>query len=179
MDYSSIIQELDEASLFDIYRLSVALNQELSNPSRVQEIKSKLVSGQVISWFDAQKNREEKAEVVRCNKSRVLIKNLSDGVKWNIFYSSINMQEVEVEIKLDKKFGLRKQELSLGEIVAFTDRYNVLIFGQVIKLNPKTARIDVGDYNWDVSYNLLRKTSDIEAELAEEKIFISDVIIDV
>ena len=178
MDFSNIIKELDEASLFDIYRLSVALNQELSNEKRVNEIKSKLIVGQIISWFDSSTNKEHKAEVLRCNKSRVLVHNFSDNQKWNIYYAAINMQKIDVEIKMKQKIGLRKSEISLGDVVAFLDRYNETIYGQVIKLNPKTARIDVGDCNWDVSYNLLRKADDIEAELALEKILINETIID-
>jgi len=172
MDYSSIIKELDEASLFDIFRLSCALNQELSNEKRINEIKSQLVVGQTISWFNSQSNKEEKAEVLRCNKSRVLVDNFSDNQKWNVYYSAINMQSVEVDIKLNQKVGLRKMEISLGDIVAFLDNYNETIYGQVVKLNPKTARINVGQHSWSVSYNLLRRADDIEAEFAKKKIFL-------
>ncbi len=178
MDFSSIVKELDKASLFDIYRLSVALNQELSNEKRVNEIKSKLIVGQTISWFDSKSNKEQRAEVLRCNKSRVLVYNFSDNQKWNVHYPAINMQEVEVSISMNQKIGLRKSELSLGEIVAFLDNYNETIFGQVIKLNPKTVRIDIGEYNWNVSYSLLRKVSDIEAELALDAILINETIIE-
>jgi len=178
MDYSNIIKELDEASLFDIYRLSCALNQELSNDKRVNEVKSKLVVGQEISWFNVQSNKEEKAKVLKCNKSRVLVHNFSDNQKWNVFYSAINTQAVAVDITINQKIGLRKIELSLGEVVAFLDRYNKTLYGQVVKLNPKTARIDVGADTWDVSYNLLRKTNDIEAELALEAFLIYEETVD-
>lgn len=178
MDYSNIIKELDEASLFDIYRLSCALNQELASAKRVDDVKSKLVVGQDISWFNFQSNREERATVLRCNKSRVLVHNFSDNQKWNVYYSAINMQAVEVDITLNQKVGLRKIELSLGEVVAFLDNYNKTIYGQVIKLNPKTARVDVGECTWDVGYGLLRKTADLEAELAFEAMLIDEVIED-
>jgi hypothetical protein len=42
MDYSIIIGELKQASLFDLYRLSVAINQQLENPRRLSEIKESL-----------------------------------------------------------------------------------------------------------------------------------------
>ena len=40
MDYSKIIEELKKASLFDLYRLRVALNHQLETPRRVEEIKN-------------------------------------------------------------------------------------------------------------------------------------------
>ena len=135
--------------------------------------------GQTISWFNSQSNKEEKAEVLRCNKSRVLVDNFSDNQKWNVYYSAINMQSVEVDISMNQKVGLRKMELSLGEIVAFLDNFNKTIYGQVVKLNPKTARIDTRGNNWSVSYNLLRKVDDIEAELAEKMLYIDETIVDI
>ncbi len=56
MDYSAILQELNKASLFDLHRLESAINQELSNPARLDQIKARLKTGQLISYFDPQSN---------------------------------------------------------------------------------------------------------------------------
>ena len=39
MNYTNILQELEEASLFDLYRLSVAIEDELNNPQRIAKVK--------------------------------------------------------------------------------------------------------------------------------------------
>ena len=56
MDYTTILQELNKASLFDLHRLQSAIYQELINPKRIDEIKSQLKIGQPISYFDPQTN---------------------------------------------------------------------------------------------------------------------------
>jgi len=56
-DYSKILAELNNASLFDLYRLKVAINQQLENPQRLSEIKKCLNPGQNISYFDEEENR--------------------------------------------------------------------------------------------------------------------------
>jgi len=38
MDYSKILQELEEASLFDLFRLTVAINDEIKNPQRIKKL---------------------------------------------------------------------------------------------------------------------------------------------
>jgi len=165
MDYSNIIEELNSASFFDIYRLSCALNQELTNDTRIQEVKKRLIVGQEISWFNAQSNKLEKATLLKCNKTRALVENKSDAERWNVHYAAINMEEVDVTIDMHQKVGLRKIELSLGDVVAFLDASNQLLYGSIEKLNPKTARITVKDVSWSVSYNLLRRADDIDAEI--------------
>jgi len=172
MNYANIIQELDNASSFDIFRLSIALNHEIESYERILEIKSKLIVGQNVDWFNATNNRLEKAVVIKCNKSRVLLENISDGLKWNVQYCAINLDSVEVEIAMNKKTGVKKYELSLGDVVSFIDNFNKLIYGKVIKLNPKTAKIDTGSNFWKVYYENITKADDMEAELVKNKIFI-------
>jgi len=87
MDYSKILQELEEASLFDLYRLSVAIEDELNNSQRIGKIKQSLIIGQEITWFDDTANRLEKAIIQKFTASRCEVKNVSDGKRWRILYS--------------------------------------------------------------------------------------------
>ena len=50
IDYANIIEELKDASLFDLYRLKSAINQQLENPQRLAEIKKRLRPGQKVTW---------------------------------------------------------------------------------------------------------------------------------
>jgi len=56
MDYTTILQELNKASLFDLHRLQSAIYQELLNPKRIEQIKAQLKIGQSISYFDPKSN---------------------------------------------------------------------------------------------------------------------------
>ena len=56
MDYTQLLQALNDASLFDLYRLNVAIGNELENPCRLAAIKKQLRLGMDITYFDPVKN---------------------------------------------------------------------------------------------------------------------------
>ena len=74
MDYSRSIEELKQASLFDLYRLQVAISHQLENPQRVQEIKSQLKPDQHITYFDTAENRLVEAKVIKLKRTRIFSK---------------------------------------------------------------------------------------------------------
>ncbi len=170
MDYSKILQELEEASLFDLYRLSVAIDDEINNPQRIKKVKQSLRLEQEITWFDGSSNILERAIVKKISASRCEIKNLSDAKVWRIIYASINTDNVDASIHSNQKFGLKKSALSVGDIVSFLDKEHKLQFAKVQKLNPKTAGVITmqGD-QWRVYYEHLSKSMDIDAEIIKEK----------
>jgi len=170
MDYSKILQELEEASLFDLYRLSVAIDDELSNSRRIGKVKQSLMIGQEITWFDSSANKLQRAVIEKFTTTRCDIKNISDAKRWRIQYASINIDDVDTSISLNQKFGLKKSALSVGDIVSFLDKEHKLQFAKVQKLNPKTAGIiTMEGIQWRVSYGALSKNMDINAKIIEEK----------
>ena len=170
MDYSNILQELEEASLFDLFRLSVAINDELKNSQRIEKIKQSLVIGQKITWFNNGTNKLEEARIRKLNLTRCEIINLLDGENWDILYASINIDDVNTSIHSNQKFGLKKSALRVGDIVSFLDKEHKLQFAKVQKLNPKTAGvITMEGVQWRVSYGALSKNIDIDAEIITEK----------
>ena len=56
MDYSRIINEFKNASIFDLYRMSIAIKNEMESPRRITEIRNTLIVGQNISYFDRHRN---------------------------------------------------------------------------------------------------------------------------
>ena len=57
MDYSKFMNELSNASLFDLYRLRVAISKELESPKRINKVKKRIQKGDVISYFEENENR--------------------------------------------------------------------------------------------------------------------------
>jgi len=100
MDYSRIIEESKQASLFDLYRLQVAISHQLENPQRVQEIKSQLRPGQHITYFDTAENRLVEATVIKLKRTRLLVENKHDKQRWNIPFYRVNLDSVDTDIKL-------------------------------------------------------------------------------
>lgn len=73
MDYGAVLEALNRASLFELYRLSVAIWNQLNDPTRIAAVKRALRAGQQIQWFDSDKNRLVQGQVIEpCRSPRAL-----------------------------------------------------------------------------------------------------------
>jgi len=162
MNYSQILEALNRASLFELYRLQQAIRRSLEDPARTRQIKNSLRVGQDIEYFEADENRLIEATIVELKRTKVLVKNRHDGELWNIPFYLINLDRADVAIS-NSSGKLDRNSLKVGDKVAFKDRKGNEQFGEVIKLDPKTAGVLVGAMRWKVSYGLL--SSIIEGEL--------------
>ena len=72
MNYSKILEELNSASLFELYRLEQAIRRSLEDPVRIRTIKESLKVGQDIEYFDAEENRLVEAQHRRAEKNESL-----------------------------------------------------------------------------------------------------------
>ena len=166
MDYSKIIEALKQATLFDLHRLSVAIDHQLENPQRVAEIKKRLKPGQLIRYFDSTANRLIEANVIELRRTQLLVENTHDRQRWVIPFYWVNLDEVNTDINVSPKTGLDKSQLSVGDIVGFPDRQNNDMHGEVIRLNQKTATIRVNaNTEWRVGYQWLYLVIDGEPGL--------------
>ena len=156
MDYSRIINDLKQASLFDLYRLGIAINQQLENPQRVDEIKKRLYPGQTICYFEPAENRLINAKVIRLKRTQVLVENVHDQKKWIIPVYWVNLDKENTDITTSSKKRLDKSQLKVGEIVGFHDKENNDVRGEIVRLNQKTATIKTDiKTKWRVGYQLL------------------------
>lgn len=161
MDYSNLIEELKEASLFDLHRLRVAITHQLENPQRINEVKRRLRLGQIITYFDTGENRLIDAEIIEIRRTKVLVKNLHDRKLWNMPFYWINMDDVETDIQVSSGRGLEKSELKVGDTVCYQDRQNRDIYAEVIRLNRKTATVLTStNEKWRVAYSFLHLVID-------------------
>ena len=165
MNYSKILEELNNASLFELYRLEQAIRRNLEDPVRIRKIKDSLKVGQDIEYFEADENRLIEARIVELKRTRVLVKNRHDGKFWNIPFYFINLDHADVAIS-SPTGKLDRNSLKIGDKVAFKDKKGNELFGEVIKMNPKTAGVLVGTTRWKVGYRLLSPI--IEGELGSE-----------
>ena len=163
MDYSKILAELNNASLFDLYRLRVAIDQQLENPQRLSEIKKCLTPGQKISYFDEKENRLIDAYVLKIMRTNVAIQNIHNQEKWQIPLYYVNLDEVSTDIIDPSQIGLSKSQLKVGDMVGFRDKQNNDVNGKIIRLNQKTATIITStNTRWRVAYEYLQLIYDIE-----------------
>ncbi|MBK1723151.1 hypothetical protein [Thiocystis violacea] len=160
MDYDHILAALNQASLFELYRLSAAISNQLDDPARIRAVKQALRVGQTLSWFDNVENRLVEARLVQINRTRALVQNIADGKRWSIPFYQINLEGKDAEIGATKRRGLDRNSVKVGDRVAFRDRNGLDRFGEVVKLNQKTAAVLVGATRWRVGYGLLSHVID-------------------
>jgi len=158
MNYSEIIQALEGASGFDLFRLQTAIDRMLDDPQRVIEVRHALRVGEEIEYFDAGSNRPVAARLLEFRRTRVAVQNIDDGKRWSIPYYTINIHKVDTAIHGGgQNRGLDRNELGVGEMVGFLDRENRERYGKVIRLNPKTVTLQCEQEQWRVAYSLLFK----------------------
>lgn len=157
MDYSSILDDLNSASLFDLFRLSVAIEQQLDKPERIAQVRMRLRPGMEITFFDGVENHLVKATVLKLNRTRLDIHNHSDHRTWSIRYCTINLDNVETDIKSNiSSKGIERSQLKVGDLVGFVNKQNQEKYGYITKLNQKTVSICVNDReHWRVAYSFL------------------------
>ena len=157
MDYSEIINELNKASSFDLFRLQGAIAQELENPLRITEIKKQLNIGQKISYFDVNENRLVDAIIIEIRRTRCLVENKENGKRWNMPFSHLNLDNVDTDIRhKHSSVGIEKNVLKVGDKVGFKNKHNKNIYGTVIRLNQKSATIEIKpQQQWRVHYSFL------------------------
>ena len=130
----------------------------LGDPKRLKEIRAQLRPEQEITYFDPTENRDIAAKVIKLGRTRLLVEHLDNQVRWEIPLYFINLNQVNTDIKLSSsnKRGLDRIELKIGDEVGFQDDQNNDLYGEVIRLNPKTVTVIVnGRKKWRVPYSLL------------------------
>ncbi len=163
MNFSEITKNLKDASAFDLYRLRVAILQELESPRRTKELRKKLRPDQAINYFDADTNKMVRAKVITPKRTHVLVENLADKERWDIPFYMVNFDNVDTKIAPTPQTGLEKNQLSVGDRVSFPDKQNRTVYGKIIRLNRKTVTVKTeNNREWRVGYSWLRLIIDGE-----------------
>jgi len=157
MDYAEILEQLEKASLFDVYRLHAAMGMMMEDPLRLAQVRERLVPGQEVSYFHWQENRLIRAKILELKRTRVFVLDQETGARYSIPMYWINTEGSDLpETRHSNTKGIPRNELRVGDQVGFRDRNNMTRCGQVTRLNPKTATLLVdGRSKWRVGYGLL------------------------
>jgi hypothetical protein len=163
MNYSDILQSLNQASAFDLYRLRAAIDRVLDEPRWLQAIGSRLHVGLQVQYFDPQANRLRTGVVLEVRRKQAVIRDDGDGKRWLIEFPSINLDRADVRIREQVRQGLGRNELAVGDVVGFLDRQQQQRTGQILRLNDKTVTLQSGQQQWRVAYAFLHRILDVDA----------------
>ncbi len=162
MDYTQLLNELEQASLFDLYRLNTGIRKMLDQPERINAIKRRLKPGMDISYFDQKENRLIPAIVEAIHRTRLGIRNKEDGERWDIRYYTVNVESVDTDIHCPQgkteQNKLDRNTLKVGDLVGFHDKEQQEQYGEIVRLNPKTVTLFTkSGTKWRVPYSFLFK----------------------
>lgn len=154
MNYDLVLSELQQASSFELFRLQAAISTLLDDSSRLEAIKHRLRPGMKIRYFHTQENRLVSATLLEVRKTRATIQDCTTGQRWAIPLYQINLEESDTDLSPQRQ-GVDRLSLRIDDRVGFKGKNSEELFGTVIKLNPKRAKIKVGNTVWSVPYSML------------------------
>lgn len=159
MDFTRTFNELQKASLFELFRLNVAIAKELRDSRRNYEIQVRLRVGAHVTYFDDQLNQLVCGTVTEINKTRVGIRNTDDGKLWHMPFYMVNLDRTETDIdQTQSKQGLNINAVKVGDYVGFVNsKSGQELYGRVMQRNRKTASVllENSHQEWRVSYACL------------------------
>lgn len=168
MHKSNLIDALNQASSLELFQLSEMLDRLMSDPRRIAAIRVDMRMGQTVRFWNAQSSTMQVGKVVAMNPRHVKVQAVGSGV-WTLPYAAI-----EPPVASDEALARHREEranmparptredFSCGEKVSFEDRYLQMQFGVIVRMNQKTATVDIGDGQiWRVPFGLLRPAVDI------------------
>ena len=121
MNFAALLNAMNQASGFELYRLRAAIDRVLADPKWIIAIRSQLRIGQEIEYFDARANKLRPAQVREFRTKEVLVRETDTGEHWLIAYTAINLEGVDVSIRDNPPQGLSRHEVAIGDTVGFLD----------------------------------------------------------
>lgn len=153
MNYRDILEALNNASAFDLYRLSCAIDREMRRSEHVAAVQRQIRIGQVIRYFDGAKNCEFSAKATKFDRTRIHVEHVEDGQRWRIPYYMVNLDDADVSVSQhDKSKELTANDLSVGQQIGFYDRENQERSGVIERINQKSVSIRTKTGRWRVAY---------------------------
>lgn len=167
MDYNQLLNQLNQAGLFELYRLKTAIDYELDNPERLTAFKQKLRLGMTLSYFEPKENRLIEGKLLEMRPKKAVILDYERNSRLALPYYMLNVEGGETAIHQKGK-QLTANELKVGDIVGF-NKDGRDIAGVIKRLNSKTVTLAASDGNgWRVPYAYLYRIHD--AELVKEQL---------
>ena len=157
IDLNCIIQELETASSYELWRIHCMIDVMLTDPHRTQTLKQQLIPGMKEHHFDSRTNTLMEATVLQIKKTQAIVKNTHNQQRWGVPFYMLTPDETDplVLYPTSQKKGDRST-FQRGDWVGWHSKFGYDLFGEIIKLNPKRAkiRLKTGEH-WIVSYSML------------------------
>ena len=92
LNFSEVIEALNQASGFDLYRLRAAIDRTLADPKWIVAIRRALQIGQKVDYFDGQANRQCTGQILEFRKKEVQVYSLVTQQRWPAASAAITLE---------------------------------------------------------------------------------------
>jgi hypothetical protein len=140
MDYNQLLTQLQNASLFDLYRLQTGIDEMLNQPERISAIKSRLKNKMQITYFTARENCLISATVEEIQRTRLTVRNIDDGMRCDIRFCMVNIDEIGSSNN-PPQGQIDRNRPKVGDYLGFRDKKQLEQSGEILKLNKNTVTI--------------------------------------
>jgi len=160
VNYAAVLEALQQATGFELFRLRAAIDRALSDPARIAAIRRCVHRGQRVDYFDPRENRLHHGIVQEMRNTTLVVLDVERAVRVLIDYAALNLDGADVAIRERGTAGLGRQEIAVSDTVGFQDRHGTQRHGTVMRLNDKTVTLDCDGQSWRVAYALLHRMID-------------------
>jgi hypothetical protein len=100
---NDLINNLQKASLFQLWRLNDIIHKMLDDPNKLVQVKTQLFVGQETTYFDSDDNKDIHCTIVKIGRTRALVRRHDNDRCWNIPFYMFNLNNIPTEVKTNKK----------------------------------------------------------------------------
>ncbi|MGW8391704.1 hypothetical protein [Pseudoduganella sp. HUAS MS19] len=158
-----LIDALRIAPSIDLYQLSLAVSQMLSDPQRILEVRRHLHLGANVMYFDHRRGTLAPGRVLQLQATSATVQDDATRTHWKLPYAAIVADPAQ-RAEQASQAPPRRPDMSafrLGDTVSFTDKHLRERIGTITRMNTKTYSLLCDGEQWRVSPGLLRKVVDI------------------
>lgn len=158
-----LIDALRIAPSIDLYQLSLAINQMLSDPQRILEVRRHLHLGAQVMYFDHRRGTLAPGRVLQLQTTTATVQDDATRTHWKLPYAAIVADPAQRAAHASQPPPRRPDVtmFKLGDTVSFTDKHLRERIGTITRMNTKTYSLLCDGEQWRVSPGLLRKVVDV------------------
>ena len=158
-----LLDALRNAPSLDLYELSLAINQMLTDPRRILEVRRHLHPGAQVMYFDHRRGTLAPGRVLQLQPTNAIVQDDITRTHWKLPYAAIVADPAQRAEQAAQAPPRRADvaEFKLGDTVGFTDKHLRERIGTITRMNTKTYSLICDGEQWRVSPALLRKIIDL------------------
>lgn len=158
-----LLDALRNAPSLDLYQLSLAISQMLTDPRRILEVRRHLHLGAQVMYFDHRRGTLAPGRVLQLQPTYATVQDDITRTHWKLPYAAIVADPAQRAEQAPQVPSKRADLVTfkLGDTVSFTDKHLRERIGTVTRMNTKTYSLLCDGERWRVSPGLLRKIIDL------------------